>query len=154
MFVQLLGWIGVGQLWTGAVSDSDYNRREGYLEHQRLFANDDKVELEKGSGDFNVLPFTNIYDKGYRAKMVAWRCGQQLVLQPEWAESDKQFRRDQTFLSASVATDRGGNERAVKVCKRAWFIRRGFLPNMSPKQLNDAWTTWAFQANFMFSPVL
>ena len=105
VFVQLLGWIGVGQLWTGAVSDSDYNRREGYLERQRLFANDDKVELEKGSGDFNVLPFTNIYDKGYQAKMVAWRCGQQLVLQPEWAESDKQFRRDQTLLSASVATD-------------------------------------------------
>ncbi len=71
VFVQLLGWIGVGQLWTGAVSDSDYNRREGYLERQRLFANDDKVELEKSSRDFNVLPFTNIYDKGYRAKMVA-----------------------------------------------------------------------------------
>jgi len=86
--------------------------------------------------------------------MVAWRCGQLLVLQPEWPENDTQFRRDQTLLSASVATDRGGNERAVKVCKRAWFIRRGFLPNMSPKQLNDAWTTWAFQANFMFSPVL
>jgi hypothetical protein len=117
VFIQLLGWIGVGDLWPGAVSDSDYNRR-------------------------------------YRAKMVAWKCGKQKVMQPEWAESDKRFRRDQTLLSASVATDRGGNERGVNVCKRAWFVSRGFLPNMSPKQLNDAWTTWAYQANFMFNPVL
>jgi len=34
VFVQLLGWIGVGQLWTGAVSDSNYTRREGYLERK------------------------------------------------------------------------------------------------------------------------
>ena len=112
------------------------------------------VELEEGSRNFNVLPFTNVYDKGYRAKMVASRTGKQLVLQPEWAESDKRFGRDQTVLSASVAADRGGNERAVKVCKRAWFISRGFLPNMSPKQLNEAWTTWSYQANFMFNHVL
>ncbi len=55
---------------------------------------------------------------------------------------------------SSVATDRGGNERGVNVCKRAWFVSRGFLPNMSPKQLNDAWITSAYQANFMFNPVL
>ena len=112
------------------------------------------VAVDGGSGKLSVLPFTNIYDKGYRPKIVAWKCGKQKVLQPEWAESDKRFRRDQTLLSASVATDRGGNERAVNVCKRAWFVSRGFLPNMSPKQLNDAWTTWSFQANFMFNPVL
>ncbi len=29
VFIQLLGWIGVGELWPGAVSDSDYNRSEG-----------------------------------------------------------------------------------------------------------------------------
>ena len=69
------------------------------------------VELEEGSGDFNVLPFTNVNDKGYRTKMVAWRTGKQLVLQPEWAESDQRFRRDQTLLSASVAADRGGRMR-------------------------------------------
>jgi hypothetical protein len=154
VFVQLLGWMGVGELWPGAVSDSDYNRREGYLERQMNFANKDLVTVDGDRGKLSVLPFTNVYDKGYRAKMVAWKCGKQKVLQPEWAESDKRFRRDQTLLSASVATDRGGNERAVNVCKRAWFVSRGFLPNMSPKQLNDAWTTWSFQANFMFNPVL
>ena len=45
VFIQLLGWIGVGDLWPGAVSDSDYNRREGYLERQMNFANNDLVKL-------------------------------------------------------------------------------------------------------------
>jgi hypothetical protein len=40
------------------------------------------------------------------------------------------------------------------VCMRAWVVSRGFLPNMSPKQLNDDWTTWLFEANFVFNPVL
>ena len=101
---------------------SNYNRREGYLEHERHFADGDEIELVKGSGDFIVLPCTNVYDKGYRAKMGAWQTGMQLVLQQEWAESDKRFCRDRTLLS--VAADRGGNGRAVKICKRAWFISR------------------------------
>ena len=63
--------------------------------------------------------------------MVAWKYGKQNVLQPEWAESDKKFRRGQTLLSASVAMDHRGNERGVNVCKRAWFVSRVFLPNMS-----------------------
>ncbi len=137
-----------------SVSDSEYIRREGYLEHKMNFANKNLVKVDGGSGNLSVLPFTNIYDKGYRAKMVAWKCGKQKVLQPEWAESDKRFKRDQTLMSASVATDRGGNERAVNVCKWAWSVRRGFLPNISPKQLNKARTTWSFHANFMFNPVL
>lgn len=81
---QLCGWILTAPLWTGAVSDTDYNRRA----------------------------FTNIYDKGYRAKQVAWRLGKQRVLQPVWADSDRRFGRDDTLLTASVATDRGANERA------------------------------------------
>ena len=110
VFTQLCGWIGVGDLWLGAVSDSDYNRREGYLLWQKLFAENDLI-------DGLYIAFTNIYDKGYRAKKVAWRTGKQLVIQPEWAESDKKFGRKKTMLSASVATDRLGNERAVNVCK-------------------------------------
>ena len=45
-------------------------------------------------------------------------------------------------------------EREMNAFKRAWFVCRGFFPNMSQKQLNDAWTTWSFQINFMFNPVL
>ncbi len=153
VFTQLCGWIGTGDLWPGAVSDSDYNRREGYLNRQQDFADQDLIDVE-GAGSCTVVPFTNIYDKGYRAKMIAWKTGKQHVRQPIWAESDKRFGRKETLLSADVATDRAGNERGVNVCKRAWYISRGFTPNMSPKRMNDAWTTWSFQSNFMFNPVL
>ena len=147
---QLCGWITVADLWTGAVSDTQYNKEAGYLEQQEEYARKDLVEI---NGNPMVIPFTNIYDKGYRAKMVAWRVGEQEVLQPEWAESDKRFGRKKTLRTASVASDRGGNERAVNVSKRAWYISRGFQPNSCPKQLNDAWITWGFQVNFMFAPV-
>ena len=121
---------------------------------RQLFAETDLVELNSGTGILEVLPFTNVYDKGYRAKMIAWRCGWQHVLQPEWAESDRRFGQEQTLITASVATDWAGNKRAVNVCKRAWYISWGFTPNMPPKRMNDAWTTWSLQANFMFDPVL
>ena len=137
----------MADIWTGAVSDSDYNRREGYLEKQQEFQQTDLVEMR-------VVPFLNIYDKGYRAKMAAWKNGRQKVLQPDWAKSDRRFGRLETVTSASVASDRGGNERSVNVSKRAGFISRGFSPNMCPDRFNEAWRTWAFQSNFMFEPVL
>ena len=146
VFAQLCGWVGTYDLWTGAVSDTDYNKRAGYLKIQKQYAENDMV-------DSKLVPFTNIYDKGYRARCIAWKERQQLVLQPEWADSDKRFNRQQTLLTASVATNRGGNERAVNVCKRAGFVRAGFQPNSSPKILDDAWITWGFQANFMFNPI-
>ena len=40
-----------------------------------------------------VVPFTNIYDKGYRAKHAAWKHGKQRVMQPDFAKSDEQFSR-------------------------------------------------------------
>ena len=61
----------------GGVSDSDFNQREGYLEEQRLFQEKDKVFVD---GQNTVIPFLNIYDKGYHAKMTAWQNGRQLVL--------------------------------------------------------------------------
>ena len=143
-------------LWTGKVSDSDYNRRAGYLQEQEQFQNEDLVETETDDGwtVIEVVPFLNIYDKGYRAKMAAWKNGKQRVLQPDWAASDRRFGRKETITSASVASDRGGNERSVNVSKRAGYIRRGFRPNMCPIRFNKAWRTWAFQSNFMFQPVL
>ena len=86
--------------------------------------------------------------------MVAWKNGKQKVLQPDCANSDRRFNRIETLASASVASDRGGNERSVNVSKRAGYISRGFRPNMSPVRFNKAWRTWAFQSNFMFKPVL
>ena len=151
IFIQLCGWMGTAHLWVGAVSDTDYNKRAGYMEEQEQFAEEDLVLI---NGVLMLLAFMNIYGKGYRAKAVAHRAGKQLVLQPAFAESDKHFNRNQTLLSASVATDRGGNERAVNVSKRSWYVKRGFQPNSDPKQMNNAWLTWSFQSNFMYAPIL
>ena len=126
------------------------NRREGYLEEQMLFQEKDKVFVD---GQDTVIPFLNIYDKGYHAKMAAWQNGRQLVLQPDFKKSDEKFNQSQTISSASVATDRGGNERVVNVSKRAGLISRRFQPNAYPIRYK-VWTTWAFQVNFMSDPVL
>ncbi|KAL7461139.1 hypothetical protein ACHAXS_001568 [Conticribra weissflogii] len=99
----------------GQLSDSDYNRREGYLELQQPFQSQDLV-------GGNIIPFLNIYDKEFCAKMVAYRFGRQFVLQPDWAKSDKRFHRTETSSSASVASVCGANERAMNVCKRSEFI--------------------------------
>ena len=95
-------------MWPEAVSDTDYNQREGYLQLQQESVLDDLVNGQ-------VLPFTNIYDKGYCAKMIAWKTGKQRVIQPVWASSDRRFGRNETLLTAVVATDCSGNERAVNV---------------------------------------
>merc|ERR1712176_1267230 len=57
--------------------------------------------------------------KGTVQKKVAWRTGEQLVVQPEWAESDKKFGRKKTMLSASVQlTDRVMNELSMYANER------------------------------------
>ncbi|KAL7426167.1 hypothetical protein ACHAXH_000246 [Discostella pseudostelligera] len=151
VFVQLCGWMGTADLWPGRVTDSDYNRREGYLERQREFQEHDKVIR---NGEEVTVPWLNIYDKGYLAHMAAWSNGNQRVLQPVWAKSGERFTRVETIASASVATDRGGNERAVNVAKRPGYVNRGFHPNMCPKRLNKTWIASSFRANFMYEPVL
>jgi len=67
----------VALLWGGGVSDSDYNNKEGYLQEQTGFAENDRV-----GEDGKLIPFTNGLDKGYRAKMVAWKNGKQIAIQP------------------------------------------------------------------------
>merc|ERR1712157_325373 len=95
------------------------NRRERYLLLQWRLSESDSV-------DGLYATFTNVYEKGYCAEKVVLRTGQQIIFQSEWAESGNKFGRKKTMISASVATDRSGNERAVNVCKQAWFISRGF----------------------------
>ena len=74
--------------------------------------------------------------------------GKQLTAQPVFAKSDQQFKGLETLFSASIAADRGGNERGVNVAKRCGYIKRGFLPGMDARTFNDVWLCWSFQANF------
>jgi hypothetical protein len=72
------------------------------------------------------VKFLNIVDKGFRITRAAWATGNQTVLQPHFAKVDKKFTGNQTLYSASVASDQGGNERAVCLSKKAGFLSRGF----------------------------
>jgi hypothetical protein len=58
VFLQLCGWLGVEELWVGAVSDSHYMRFISILKRQQIFAKEDAVNGE-------YMPFSNILDKGY-----------------------------------------------------------------------------------------
>ena len=95
----------------------------------------------------------NTLDKGYQARD-AKKSDNQLTAQPVFVKSDQRFRGRDTLYSASVASDRGGNERTVNVSKRCGIIARGFQPGTDPTMFNDVWLCWMFQANFMYSPVL
>ena len=156
VFTQFCGWQGTADLWTGGVSDTDYNKRAGYLQRQQEIQSKDVIQhqMQNGMTTMKIIPFLNIYDKGYRAKMAALKHGKQQVLQPDWADSDRRFKTDETIHSTSIASDRGGNERSVNVSKRAGYIQRGFRPKMCPIRFNIAWRSWGFQTNFMFQPHL
>jgi hypothetical protein len=146
IFTQCCGWMGTHNLWGGNVSDTMYNKSAGYLNDQEQYQQSDLVDGE-------VVPFLNIYDKGYRAREVCRRHGQ-LTAQPAFCKSDKRFSGARTLYSASIASDRGGNERAVLVSKRSGLLKKGFKTGMDAKQFQDAWLTWGFQSNFMFESVL
>ena len=109
------------------------------------------IEVDEGNKD---IKFTNITDKGYRCRMAAWRTGKQLLLQPFFAKADRKFSSKEVLASAKIASHRSGNERAVKVAKRAGKIARGAVGPDSFEDLDDLWLCWGFQANFMYQPVL
>jgi hypothetical protein len=113
-----------------------------------------KPELQKIFADNDGgLPFTNILDRGYRSTRVAWRQGQ-FVAQPTFAKSDNKFStRDVLRAASSVAADRSGNERAVRVSKMFAYVKRGTAQHKNMVRLCDA-LAWSFQANFMFEPIL
>ena len=147
-FIQLCGWLGTHDLWTGCVSDTRYQNESGILEKQMEFATTDLDE----NGE--VTPFTNILDKGYRIRLAAFKVGKQMVLQPIFAKSDATFGRTNTLTSAGVAADRACNERGVRLCKTAGYLHEGLKNHQSMKRMHFAWLNWGFQANFMFNPVL
>eukprot|EP00957_Ditylum_brightwellii_P043245 3277386-Ditylum_brightwellii.AAC.1 len=90
--------MGVEELWHGATSDSHYQENTGIFERQHEFCNNDLIR-----GEYS--PFLNGLDKGYLTCLAAWQCGRQLIMQPNFAKSNRKFTGVQTIQSASVATD-------------------------------------------------
>ena len=103
VFVQTCGWMGVHSLWSGSVSDSEYMTKTDILKEQMRFALDDRV-------NGMVIAFTNVMDKGYRITMDCQEAGNQKAVQPDFMRCDKIFRAIESLSSATVASDRSGNE--------------------------------------------
>lgn len=78
------------------------------LEHQEEYQNNDLLR------DGTVIPFTNVYDKGYRVIVDCIRRGNQLCWQPVFARSDRRYGTFSTLLTAVVAYTCSGNERSMK----------------------------------------
>ena len=147
IFIQLCGWMGTHEIWMGAVSDSDYFVRSGILKQQQDY-------LPVYDACNAHVKWVNIVDKGYRVRSAAWRSGQQFVLQPSFAKSDRKFSTNETLRSAAIASDRGANERAVRLSKLSKQLQEGKIGSKSIERLSDLWLTWSFQCNFLYKPVL
>ena len=135
-------------MWVGATSDSHYQ------EHTNIFGKQDEFAKNDVLDGGNILPFTNIFDKGYRVNLPAWSAGRQQVIQPIFARSDRKFTSRETIHTALVATDQSGNEQAVKLAKQSGYIKRGLKQNASPQLMDKIWLAWSYQANFMYKLVL
>jgi len=142
VFLQLCGWMGVHELWSGGVSDTEYLNKSGILEYQKQFALNDLSDEHN-----NVIAFLNALDKGYRSTVAAWRSGCQLTLQPDFVKPDRQFKAIETISSAAVATDRSANERAVRLSKQSKRLKSGLETNSSYDRLADTWIIWSFITN-------
>ena len=146
VFLQPAGWMGTHDLWMGAVSDSEYFVRSGILQQQHTFIDDH-------DSDSKQYQWINILDKGYRVVEAAWREGRQFVLQPTFAKADKKFTSDETIRSSTVASDRGGNERAVRLAKMCGFLQHGTESHQDINVLCEAWLGWGFICNFIYCGV-
>ena len=99
-------------------------------------------------------PVTNMLDRGYRSVRAAMKAGKQKVLQPPFAPSDRKFNTHEIISMAGIASDRSGNERAVKICKSSSYLKRGLDPAQDIDDFADTWLAWSFQTNFMYKRVL
>ena len=104
---QLCGWERFLELYTCAVGDSKYIKAVKVLELQENFA---KHDVTIGQ---DVIPFTNIFDKGYRLMLDCIAHGQ-TCWQPMFGRSNHRYSTFGVLLTALVASTRSGNERSVK----------------------------------------
>ena len=112
-----------------------------------------QIFLEVHDPDTKEYQWINILDKGYRVVEAAWREGRQFVLQPTFAKADKKFKGKETIRSSTVASDRGGNERAVRLSKMCGFLENGMEPAQNMNIVCEAWLGWGFVCNFIYASV-
>ena len=129
--------------------------KSNILKQQQDFAEKEDIKIDEGDNSGRrSIPFSNLLDKGYRIVRLAFSYGYQKCIQPIFAKSDRCFSSKDMLVSATVATDRSGNERAVKYCKMAGWLRKGLHQRACPDRMNKVWLGWSFQTNFMYKSVV
>ena len=78
-------------------------------------------------------------DRGYHITLAVWRAEKQLVLQLVFVNSGHKYTGTETLSSATVASDRLGNKRAVNRSKKLNCLQRVLKANMNPERLNNVW---------------
>jgi hypothetical protein len=75
----------------------------------------------------------------------------QHYFQPNFAQGDRKFSGEKTLHSAAVAVVRSGNERAVKLVKMSWAIKKGasLTTTRYLATFDNIWMRWGFRVNFM-----
>ena len=152
--LQTTGWQCGTDPHAGNICDSDYMIKGKLSPDSDLSILEEMEKFVEKCPVHSNVPFSNIMDKGYRIVLEAHRCGGQICIQPNFAQSDRRFNSNEVLRSAAIATDRSSNERAVKVSKRSGLVARGQHPGHSTSTIADAWLCWTFQVNFMYKPVL
>jgi hypothetical protein len=128
VYIQPCGWMGSHELWSGGVSDSQYMTDGNVFNTLNTFIQRHKPDEEK-----KKIKFTIILDGGYRIVVEAFNNGGHFTLQPVFGDGDRHFTTEETILSAGVATDRSGNERAVRYSKISNYITKGLITKFPSK---------------------
>ena len=92
-------------------------------------------------------------EKGYRTTSVDVTRHQK-VAHPIFGRSGKGIAEEGGLCIYEVASDRSGNERAVRHCHLSNFLTNGIHQNHSFARLNKVWECFSFQVNFMRDPFL
>ena len=77
----------------------------------------------------------------------------QFILEPIFSKTESKFTTIDRLRSASIAGDRSGNERAVRLCKNANIFRNYSTTGQKTAdivRLYNFWLTFSFQVNFMY----
>jgi hypothetical protein len=148
LFIHPCGWMGSHEVWSGGVSDSMYMTKGNVFDSLNDF-----IQRYETDEEARKTTFTIILDRGYRIVTEAFSEGGHFTLQPIFAEADNHFKTFETYISSSIATDRSGNQRAVRYLEISDYVKKGLITNESVDCLCDTWLAWGFQVNFMYKPV-
>ena len=116
------------------------------IEKQQLFQ---KIDLVNG----DIKSFCNTLDKGCRVTHHILR-NFQTVIQPRFSKGNQNFKGIEGLCISEVASDRSGNERAVKCVKLSGYLADGAHKHQYFIRVNNVWKAFAFQINFMHRPVV